>query len=62
VAGKTTHLLNRNGRYFARLVVPKELRPFIGGKTELRSPSALISGRHCGSYQVKSPAAAGIAA
>jgi integrase len=30
--------LNRNGRYFARLVVPKELRPFIEGKTELRSP------------------------
>jgi len=38
VVGKTRHLLNRNGRYFARLVVPKELRPFIGGKTELRAP------------------------
>src|SRR6185312_17315519 len=34
----TRHLLNRNGRYFARLVVPKELWQFIGGKTELRSP------------------------
>ncbi|WP_024898064.1 tyrosine-type recombinase/integrase [Brucella rhizosphaerae] len=30
------HLLNRNGRYFARLVIPKELRPFLDNKTELR--------------------------
>ncbi|MDP3600059.1 MAG: tyrosine-type recombinase/integrase [Bosea sp. (in: a-proteobacteria)] len=30
------YLLNRDGRFFARLVVPKELRPFIDGKTELR--------------------------
>jgi integrase len=30
------YLLNRDGRFFARLVVPKELRPFIEGKTELR--------------------------
>ncbi|MBL0937183.1 MAG: integrase [Rhizobiaceae bacterium] len=29
-------MLNRDGRYFARLVVPKELRQFVG-KTELRS-------------------------
>jgi integrase len=30
------YLLNRNGRYFARLVIPKGLRPFLEGKTELR--------------------------
>lgn len=37
MAGRTRNLLNRNGRYFARLVVPKELRQFVG-KTELRKP------------------------
>lgn len=30
------YLLNRDGRFFARLVVPKELRPFLDNKTELR--------------------------
>ncbi|MDX0695446.1 tyrosine-type recombinase/integrase [Sinorhizobium medicae] len=30
------YLLNRDGRYFARLVIPKELRPFLDNKTELR--------------------------
>ncbi|RWP58016.1 MAG: integrase [Mesorhizobium sp.] len=29
--------MNRDGRYFARLVVPKELRPYMDGKTELRT-------------------------
>jgi integrase len=29
-------LLNRDGRYFARLVIPNELRPFLNNKTELR--------------------------
>ncbi|TIW14963.1 MAG: hypothetical protein E5V81_26035, partial [Mesorhizobium sp.] len=38
MTGKVRHLLNRDGRYFARLVIPKELRPFLGGKTELRTP------------------------
>ena len=38
MAGKVRHLLNRDGRYFARLVIPKELRPFIEGKSELRTP------------------------
>lgn len=37
MAGKVRHLTNRSGRYFARLVVPKDLRPILG-KTELRSP------------------------
>jgi len=37
VAGKVQYLLNREGRYFARLVIPKDLRPFMSGKTELRS-------------------------
>ena len=36
MAGKVRHLLNRSGRYFARLVVPADLRRFIG-KTELRA-------------------------
>lgn len=36
MAGKVRNLLNRDGRYFARLVIPKELRPFMDGKTELR--------------------------
>ncbi len=31
------YLLNRDGRYFARLVIPKELRPFLENKTELRT-------------------------
>ena len=35
---KVRHLLNRDGRLFARLVIPKGLRPFLGGKTELRAP------------------------
>lgn len=38
MAGKLRYLLERDGRYFARLVIPKELRPWLGGKTELRSP------------------------
>jgi hypothetical protein len=37
MAGKVRHLINRSGRYHARLVVPKELRGIIC-KTELRSP------------------------
>ncbi|WP_416797937.1 hypothetical protein [Ciceribacter azotifigens] len=28
--------MDRNGRYFARLVIPKSLRPFLENKTELR--------------------------
>ena len=39
-AGKLGYLLNREGRYFARLVIPKELRPYMDQKTELRSPLA----------------------
>lgn len=38
MAGRVRNLLNRDGRYFARLVIPKELRPFMDGKTELRTP------------------------
>jgi integrase len=37
MVGKVRHLVNRSGRYHARLVVPKDLRKLIG-KTELRSP------------------------
>lgn len=38
MAAKVRHLLNRDGRFFARLVIPKELRPFMDRKTELRTP------------------------
>ena len=36
MAAKVRNLLDRDGRYFARKVIPKKLRPFFGGKTELR--------------------------
>lgn len=37
MAGAQRYLLNRDGRFFARLVVPKELRGIVG-KSELRTP------------------------
>ena len=37
MAGKVRHMLNRDSRYFARLVIPKGLRPFMDGKSELRT-------------------------
>src|SRR5689334_10266811 len=37
MAGKIPHLLDRDGRYFARITVPPELRSVIG-RRELRSP------------------------
>ncbi len=37
MVGKVRHLVNRSGRYHARLVVPKDLSGIVG-KTELRSP------------------------
>lgn len=37
MAGKVRNMVNRSGRYHARLVVPKDLRGIVG-KTELRSP------------------------
>lgn len=36
MARQPRYLLNREGRYFARLVIPRELRPFLDNKTELR--------------------------
>lgn len=38
MAGRVRNLLNRDGRYFARLVIPKDLRPFMNRRTELRTP------------------------
>jgi hypothetical protein len=42
MAGKTRYLLNRDGRYFARLTVPPDLREYLKGddkgKRELREP------------------------
>jgi integrase len=37
MSGEVRHLLNRSGRYFARVVVPVALRKEVG-KSELRSP------------------------
>lgn len=37
MAGKTRHLLNREGGYLARLVVPKDLRPCLDGKAGFRT-------------------------
>ncbi|MGI3210664.1 DUF6538 domain-containing protein [Roseovarius tibetensis] len=37
MAGKIRNMVNRNGRYHARLVVPKDLRRIVG-TTELRTP------------------------
>lgn len=37
MAGKVKHIVHRDGRYYARVVVPPELRRIIG-KTELREP------------------------
>ncbi|MQT12022.1 tyrosine-type recombinase/integrase [Segnochrobactrum spirostomi] len=38
MAGALRHLLNRNGRFFARLTIPKPLRPHLQNHTELRIP------------------------
>jgi len=32
------YLQNRDGRYFARMVIPPKLKPFLDKKTELRAP------------------------
>jgi hypothetical protein len=36
MAGKLRYFLERDGRYFARLVIPKKLRQYFENKTELR--------------------------
>jgi integrase len=38
MARKPLYLLPRNGRYYARIIIPKPLRPFFDGKSELREP------------------------
>ena len=38
MAGKDRYLRERSGRFYARMVVPKELRPYLDSKTELRTP------------------------
>jgi hypothetical protein len=38
MAAQLRYFLNRGRRYFARLVVPADLRPYLNGKTELREP------------------------
>lgn len=37
MAGKVRHLLDRDGRFFARMVVPKALRPIVG-RSEMLEP------------------------
>jgi len=37
MASKARYILSRDGRFFARLVVPLALRPYVDGKTELRT-------------------------
>lgn len=37
MVGKVNHLVNRSGRYHARLVAPKEMRDSVS-KSELRKP------------------------
>lgn len=38
MAGQRTGLLGREGRWYARKVIPAELRPYFDGKRELRKP------------------------
>lgn len=38
MAGKDRYLQERNGRFYARLVIPEGLRPYLDNKTELRTP------------------------
>lgn len=38
MAGKLRHFMERDGRFFARLVIPIILRPYLDNKTELRAP------------------------
>ena len=38
MAGKIKHLLERDGRFYTRLVVPQVLRKHLGDKSELRTP------------------------
>jgi integrase len=38
MAGKLRHFMERDGRFFARLVIPTILRPYLDNKTELRAP------------------------
>ena len=38
MAGRIKHFLERDGRYYVRLVVPTALRQHLQGKTELRTP------------------------
>lgn len=38
MAGNIKHFLVRDGRYYALLVVPKNLRPYMDKKSELRTP------------------------
>ncbi|MCE7029533.1 DUF6538 domain-containing protein [Jiella avicenniae] len=38
MAGRIKGLIDRNGRFYVRIVIPADLRSFFDGKTELRTP------------------------
>lgn len=38
VTKRVQYLLEREGRFYARLVIPRHLRPFLDNKTEFRTP------------------------
>src|SRR5262245_16388916 len=38
MAGKTRNWLERNGRYYARVVIPPHLRPFMNKRSQLTEP------------------------
>jgi hypothetical protein len=38
MAGSDKYLRNRDGRFFARVVIPKDLRSFLDNKTEIHAP------------------------
>ena len=38
MVARVKHMLEREGRYYSRLVVPVAARPFLGDKVEMRTP------------------------
>jgi hypothetical protein len=57
MAGKIRHFLEPDGRYYARLIIPKELRPFLDNKTELRTP---LGGDYRAAVRIHASAVAGL--
>lgn len=53
MAGKIRHLLYRDGRYYARRIVPQELRAVIG-RNEVREPLGADKRRAMNSFHLPS--------